>query len=484
MILLSNIHIIILLCITIFFVRHKFKDTNIILISLVLFSYAFSDTFRFLSKSYPITLFFLILKDTLLLILFILNINLILDFFKNLKKFEIFIFVLLITFLLINFLINDEKILFFPGLYDILFFPILLIILFKIKIDLKLLYGVFELISLFVIVLFFIQLFFKDLYINLLLNNFSEENIKFLFSEKSWYPDLNNHYVKHINLFSSLFNNPGRLNHFVPSLFLIMYFFYLININKERALAYSFLLLVIVIINSSRFSLLLILLPLSSIFIFNLHNNRQLKKFSILVLALLTLYGAGYNYFYKLHHNKIDRKNSINTGLIILYHNFYEPIISSFDNKRSQTPSSVSGRFKIIERQFDEYFLTRNEFLNLKSYLFGNGIGKHSMSLKILQSDKKYIYENNFIVLLFEYGLFLIVLMMCSYIIFIKKIISLNNNSNIKIKFLFRIISLYPLILFFTGYQFYRDYAFQFYYFFLIGLVINYFNSVQNNHEN
>ena len=75
------------------------------------------------------------------------------------------------------------------------------------------------------------------------------------------------------------------------------------------------------------------------------------------MLALLTLYGVGYNYFYKLHHNKIDRKNSINTGLMVLYHNFYEPIISSFDEKRSHTPSSVSGRFKIIERQFDEYFL-------------------------------------------------------------------------------------------------------------------------------
>ena len=76
-----------------------------------------------------------------------------------------------------------KKFYFFPGLYDILFFPILLIILFKIKIDLKLLYSVFELISLFVIVLFFIQLFFKDLYIDLLLNNFSEENIKFCFQK-------------------------------------------------------------------------------------------------------------------------------------------------------------------------------------------------------------------------------------------------------------------------------------------------------------
>ena len=160
MILLINIHIIILLFISIFFVRRKFKDRNIIFISLVLFSYAFSDTFRFLSKSTLLHYFFNIKRYT-----FVNSIHIEYKFnfrffFKNLKKFEILYLYFLITFLLINFLINDEKILFFPGLYDILFFPILLIILFKIKIDLKLLYSVFELISLFVMYFIFYSIIF------------------------------------------------------------------------------------------------------------------------------------------------------------------------------------------------------------------------------------------------------------------------------------------------------------------------------------
>jgi hypothetical protein len=385
--------------------------------------------------------------------------------------------------LLINFIFSNEKILFLPGIYDIFFFPCILILLSKHELNFKKLFSVFEFISLIVISIFFIQLINQEFYIDFFLNNLDAENIDYLFLEKAYNPKMITHYndTEFVNLNPSIFNNPGRFNHFVPCFFLIMNFFYLININKFRSLIYMIIFLIIIVFNSSRFSIILALFPILVFMIIKVFNKKNIKLVATASIIVLGLYLSAFNFFYKLHFVKLNNDISLNKVQIVLYHNFYEPVFSSFDSKRKKTASSITGRILIVSNHFNYHFENRFDSFEIKKFLFGNGIGKHSMAVKRIKSDKSYIYENNFIIFLYEYGILLLIIISYIYFSFIQNIINNSYHSKFNIINYFKIISIYPFLLFITGFQFYRDFAFQFFYFFLMGLVINFLIKKKNN---
>lgn len=481
MILISNIHIVIsLFFLLTIFKFYKEKSDYILIISL-LFFYLFNDIFRFSSQSQILSNAIIITKDVLLLLYFIINFNLIKKNLKDLKTIHQLIFCL-IFFLLINFIFMKQKALFIVGVYDLLFFPFLIFALSIKNLELSKLFIIFEYLACFVIFIFFIQFIDKELYFNFFTNNFDENTFKVLFDEKSYNPILNNYTSKHISLYSSVFNNPGRFNHFLPILFLIMGYFYIMKTNN-RSIIYMFLILIITVLNSSRFSLILIFMPIGMIILSAIFSKKhRLKKISFFLLMIF-MYLASFTFFNKLHTAQVDEKVSNNKLLIVVYHNFYEPIISVFDKERSKTPSSIVGRLAIIQNHSYQYFIINNEEITVKKYLFGHGLGKHSMGTKFFNGKEFYIYENGLIILFYELGLINLLILFFIYL-FIAKIY-MNKIELLKNKMLnvfFKTIILFPFLLSITGFQFYRDYAFQFFYFFLIAMIVN-FAEVSKNRK-
>ena len=117
--------------------------------------------------------------------------------------------------------------------------------------------------------------------------------------------------------------------------------------------------------------------------------------------------------------------------------------------------------------------------------LFGRGFGTHSLGLKSLINKfyneeytykKHFFYEQHIITILYDIGFFgLIFYLLCFILLeifFIKKIKKINCKKSMKNFIIF--IPIIPIILINTGYQFSKDYIFQFFYFFLIGLIILY----------
>ena len=122
----------------------------------------------------------------------------------------------------------------------------------------------------------------------------------------------------------------------------ILLFLYL-NKNKYLLIFLS-LTYVFVIINSSRFALILVSLPV----IFLLYNNYKKvifsKKFGFIAVFLFFLYSITFLFFNNFHYNKFNIKIQSNKTLLIIYHNFYEPILSSFDKKSIKRASSITGK--------------------------------------------------------------------------------------------------------------------------------------------
>lgn len=482
MILFSNIHLIILSLFVGFLLKTFKENKDHLIIFIVLFFYSTNDLFRLIGNTSFSSNFILVSKDILLLSVLLFNLNIFLDYFKKLNKFQLYLLTSLIFLISINFFLTDEKILFIPGIYDIFFFPVILIFLVSRELDYKKLFIIFEFISIIIILIFILQVFYKEFYINFLMNNINIEVINKLFQEKSYNPKLiiyND--LLHLNLYSSIFNNPGRLNHLIPCLFLIMNFFYIVKVKKLKSLAYMIILFIIVVINSSRFSIILCMMPILFLLFTNILKKKYFKSILFISLSTALLYLLSFNYFHKIHFKKIDHNTSSNKFTLIIYHNFYEPVISSYDGQRKNTASAITGRLKMIDRQLNHHFIARNNSFNLKSFLFGNGIGKHSMSLKIIKDENSYIYEVSLIVLLYEYGILLMLTIFGIYLFFLKTIFYYKNNINNNLVNFFQIISAYPFLLLLTGYQFYRDYAFQFFFFFLLGLVVNFIVKKKGN---
>ena len=174
------------------------------------------------------------------------------------------------------------------------------------------------------------------------------------------------------------------------------------------------------------------------------------------------LYSITFLFFNNFHYNKFNIKIQSNKTLLIIYHNFYEPILSSFDKKSIKRASSITGRLKLISSESQQYFIEKNN-IKILNIMFGNGIGTHSLITKHLDKNNKYILENSFLIILFEYGLLGFLIIIYLYKNFSGIILRKIRNNDLLI--FSKCILAYPVLLFITGYQFYRDFAFQFFFF-------------------
>jgi hypothetical protein len=169
-------------------------------------------------------------------------------------------------------------------------------------------------------------------------------------------------------------------------------------------------------------------------------------------------------------------------------YNTYEPITNSFNIKEKDTASSLNGRLLITLNDLKKIYLEEN--INTREILFGRGFGTHSLGMKtiILRFGKEdYVYKKHFFyeqhisTVLYDTGIlgFLIYFITFIYlnIIIQKKLKKLIYPKNIE-KFIL-ITTIIPLILLNTGYQFSRDYIFQFFYYLLIGLILSYINNLK-----
>ncbi len=444
--------------------------------------YFINDSLRLLANNTYTDISIFVIKDLsmLLAIISILNFKLIKKLISLLKNNKI-LTIILILYLIINFSIIDNKILYFAGFYDLFFLFLISFYLSETKkIEIQDINSIFIFLFSIFALLFIIQIIDLKFYKFFFFNNSNSALLNSLFEMKSYNPQINDITGVFIQQNTSVFNNAGRLNHFMVPFFGILLFLYL-NTKNKYLLIFLSLTYIFVIINSSRSTLILISLPV----IFLLYENYKKiifsKKFGFMAIFLFFLYALTILFYNNFHYNKFNSKIQSNKSLLIIYHNFYEPILSSFDKKRLKTASSLTGRLKIISNESKEYFIKKNN-INISNIIFGNGIGTHSLTTKHLDKNKKYILENSFLIILFEYGIIGFLLIIYLYNNFSEIVLGKIRDDNLLI--FSKCILAYPILLLITGYQFYRDFAFQFFFFLLIGLILNHSIMNENHKEN
>jgi len=315
-----------------------------------------------------------------------------------------------------------------------------------------------------------IQLIDINFYFDIFLNNIAHNEIGSVWEKKAYNPRINDITAEFINQFPSIFNNSGRLNHFNVSFFGIIFILY--TFKKEKFyLIFGLLFYVLILINSSRFTIILTSLLIILLVFENFKHKFSKKNSLIIITALILVYSLSYIFFNKFHYYQFNKTIQSNKGLLIIYHNFYEPITSAFDKTRVKTASSFVGRIKIVGSELSSLILERD--IEFKNILFGNGIGTHSLITKHYIKDYKYLFENSLVVFLYEIGLIGLIIIFFLYLYFskfvLREIIKLRSNFYLITS---KVILLFPVLLLFTGHQFYRDYAFQFFFFFSISMII------------
>jgi hypothetical protein len=171
-------------------------------------------------------------------------------------------------------------------------------------------------------------------------------------------------------------------------------------------------------------------------------------------------------------------------------YNAYEPITNSFNIKEKDTPSSLKGRLLITSNDLKKIYLEEN--INTREILFGKGFGTHSLGAKTIvkklfnedyEPYKHFFYEQHISTILYDIGLLGLLIYCSSFLylnIFIQKELKETILKKSIGKFIF-ITTITPIILLNTGYQFSHDYIFQFFYYFLIGLILVYVKNTKKN---
>lgn len=479
---LSNIHLFIIFTSICFIFININKEKSFFILSMVIILYFINDSLRLLAKNTYIDILIFVIKDIALLLITvsILNAELIKNLTSLLKKHR-YIVILTLVYLIINFSIIENKILFFSGFYDLFFlFLITFYFLNTKKINSDYIIAIFIFLFFLFSILFLIQIVDINFYKKTFLNNTNSHLINTIFDMKAYNPKINDETGVFIQQNVSIFNNAGRLNHFMVPFFGILLFLYL-NTNKKYLIVLISLTFIFIVINSSRTTIILVSLPIIFLLYFNYKEKIFSRKFTYIGVCLFILYFLTILFFNLFHNNKFSSKIQANKILLVIYHNFYEPILSSFDSKRSETASSITGRLKIIPNETKHYLIKQDD-VQIYNIIFGNGIGTHSLITKHIDKTRKYILENSYLILIYEYGIIGLLLILYFYHNFTIFVLKRIKNYNILI--LSKCVLAYPILLTITGYQFYRDYAFQFYFFVLIGLILNSLKINESREEN
>jgi len=200
-----------------------------------------------------------------------------------------------------------------------------------------------------------------------------------------------------------------------------------------------------------------------------INNNKKI----ILVIGFFFILNIG---MIKIYNEKFYNQ------LINKAYNIFEPVSNSFDQKMRVGPESLTGRILISLNGVEQILFNSN---NTRQILFGNGFGIHSLGTKTIlkniydeeyQYKKNFFYEQKLSTLLYDIGIagLLMYFILFVYLHFIIKKQMQERKVPIIIKKYCFIVTMAPLILLHTGYQFYGDYVFQFFYYLLIGIILNY----------
>jgi hypothetical protein len=470
------------------------KNINIFFLKLLIITFLINDLLRIVTTDLSKNLFLFISKDIILATFFIISII----FFIKKKKiytpnkyFLIFFFSSLLTIIFsynISFLYsNIEKLI--SGFYDLLFYPFfILVVVFFIKNrkDLDILEKFFLALNTILLLIILAQFFDHELFMQFILNNYSDDNhelrrlISLMFQGK--YTTYESKDVD-IVIPSIIFSNPGRYGHYILANFLINIFF-LIRKKNYTNISSALIGFILIIFSSQRASIYLSILVIIFCFL-NKRNLLYLKKklsinqnFIYIILSLLLISIGSIKYYNeKLFHNFSAK-----------IYNIYEPITNSFNVKESDTAISLKGRLLITYNDLRKIYL--EDEIDTRKILFGNGFGTHSLGIKTIieklhkenyEYGKHFFYEQHISTILYDTGIFglLIYCFIFIYLNFIiqKKIKKINYPKNID-KFIL-ITTATPIILLNTGYQFTRDYIFQFFYYLLVGLIISYIKNLK-----
>jgi hypothetical protein len=490
---ITNIYVLIYFIIVLTTYYLNKKNINTFFIKLLIITFLINDLLRMVTTDLSKNLFLFISKDIILTTFYILSIIFLIKkkiYILN-KNYLIIFFSFLLTIIFsydLSFLYgNIEKLI--SGFYDLLFYPffILVVVFFvKNKKDLDILEKFFLTLNTVLLLIILIQFFDHKLFVQFILNNYSDDNhelyrvMNLMFQGKYTTYDSKD---AHIIIPSIIFSNPGRYGHYILANFLINIFFLIRKKNYANILS-VLIGFMLIIFSSQRVSIYLSIL----VIIFCFLNKKNLiifkkklgvnKNFILVVLSLL-LISIGFIKYYneKLYQNFLAK-----------IYNIYEPITNSFNIKEKDTPSSLKGRILITYNDLRKIYL--EDEIDVTKILFGRGFGTHSLGIKTIKKklhkedyeyEKHFFYEQHISTILYDTGIFglLIYCYIFIYLNFIiqKKLQKVNYPKNID-KFIL-ITTTTPIILLNTGYQFSRDYIFQFFYYLLIGLIISYIKNLK-----
>jgi hypothetical protein len=464
------------------------KDKNIFFIKLLVITFLTNDFLRILGTESGKGIIFFALKDMFLIApcffflfcyLFAPKKKYILN--KNIAYF-LFLFILIVIFSYDFSITSKNTLIIASGIYEFLFYPFVVIFLLtSIKLDINKLEKFFLAanISLFLVLVF--QVIDSDIYLKYFLNvNIIDRpaeyfQIKNLLFMGKW---TSSDSKELIIVPSVIFSNPGRYGHYILANFLICLFMLMRRKNYTNILS-ILISIVLLLYSQQRASIYLSLLVVIVTFldkkniIFYLRKINNSKKI-ILVIGFFFILNIG---IVKIYNEKFY------TQVINKIYNIFEPISNSFDKKMRAGPESLTGRMLMSLNGVEQIF--QNYTINTRQILFGSGFGIHSLGTKTIlkniyneeyQYKKNFFFEQKLVTLLYDVGIagLLMYFSLFAYLHSImKKEMQERKVPKIIKKYCF-IVTMTPLILLHTGYQFYGDYVFQFFYYLLIGIILNY----------
>lgn len=465
------------------------RDTNIFFIKLLIISFLTNDLLRIAEFDFVKNYLLFFYKDFALILLTLCSIYYYLLKRKfNIDKYIVFFLIFFTSIILLshNFDMTKKNILIIlSGIYEFIFYPFIIILLLTtFKLDINKFEKFFLSINIFLFFILIIQIIDPNIYLRYFFNveptNQLNWYLKELLFQGKW---TSNESDVLIVVPSIIFSNPGRYGHYILVNFLICLF---LCIRKKSYINFLsiFISTILVFYSSQRasiylsiFSLFIIFLSKENIFYFikKINSNKKIIAFFICLLILNIVFVKKNNEaIYIQVTNKI--------------YNTFEPLVLSFNKKHTNGPESFSGRVLMSLNGVNDIYLNDNN--SLKQMLLGNGFGIHSLGTKtilkkIYNEEYKYredfFYEQKLATLLYDSGIsgLLIYFYFFAYLYF--KVNKKTKKFPYIVKRYFFVIIAIPIILLHTGYQFYGDYIFQFFYFFLIGMILNYPKNLKKN---
>lgn len=477
-----------LLFIIILYIFNK-GETNIFFIKLLIISFLTNDLLRITEFDFVKNYLLFFYKDFALILLTLCSIYYYpLKRKFNIDKYIVYFLIFFTSTILFshNFDMTKKNILIIlSGIYEFIFYPFMIILLLTtFRVDINKFEKFFLSLNIFLFFILIIQIIDPNIYLRYFLNldptNKLYFDLKTLLFQGKW---TSNESDNLIIVPSIIFSNPGRYGHYILTNFLICLFLCIRKKNYINFLS-IFISTILVFYSSQRASIYLSIFSFFMIFsskenisyfVKEINSNKRIIVIFICFILLSITFVKKYNeVIYIQATNKI--------------YNTFEPLVLSFNKKHRDGPESFSGRVLMSLNGVNDIYL--NDNISLKQTLFGHGYGIHSLGTKtilkkIYSEEYKYrenfFYEQKLATLLYDSGINGLLLYFCFFVYLYFKVKKRIKKFPYIVKRYFFVIIAIPIILLHTGYQFYGDYIFQFFYYFLIGMILNYSKDFKKN---